>query len=123
MKLDEDDRLSRVAGKVVEDCNKLLSLTRFTGKIDRSHVTISYEATGKISAKVQCVICRQKKCISLNTNKYSACIANFKRHISGAHLQNDSSSQPKLDSFLCKPASSRELSRNKSVVEVDSDGE
>lgn len=123
-KLNEEDyRLERIAKKIIEDSNEILALTDFEKRVDRSLVTVTYdEKTEKISAKVQCVICRQKKMISLVSTKYSATISNFKRHISTSHLKKTGSSQSTLDSFLAQSESNPNFSAEVDLLTDDEDG-
>lgn len=61
----EHYRLERLADKIIKESNEVLSLTKSDKRVDRSLVAVSYdEKSEKVSAKVQCVICRQKKMIS-----------------------------------------------------------
>lgn len=129
--VDENYRLNRVAEKIVQDSNALLALTVFEGKIDKSHVTVSFEPSGKISACIRCIICKQMKGISLNSTKYSACISNFKRHVTTVHFKKAPSNtkpipQTTLDSFLNRPTASIEESssdQSSAPVVFESEGE
>lgn len=114
--VNESYRLNRVAKKVVDDSNELLALTDFEGRIDKSYVSVSYEESGKISASVKCIICKRKTNISLNSTKYSACVSNFKRHLSTTHFKKPTNEkpahQPTMDSFLVKPDGLEEFSND-----------
>lgn len=81
----ENQQVSRIAHKIVDDANAFLSPTDLMGKVDRSHVTAHRGDSGKIYYKIQCLICG--KIISVNSTQYSASITNFKRHFETLHIE------------------------------------
>lgn len=106
MKTEKDERLNRVKNKVIQEANSLLELTDFKERVDKSNVAISYADSGNLSIKLQCVVCKPRRVISINSTKYSANIANYKRHLSKCHFEKppeEKKAQSKRSSISADP--------------------
>lgn len=122
IKIERKDKVtlleSAFTSRIIKVANDIWESIDVDKKIDKSHVTGSYdEVTRNYSAKVKCLIC--SKLISLNTTKYSTSMSNYKRHVTTAHLQKDKHSkmknQPTLKLLFDKKAEKASTSRSCSI--------